>query len=203
MGSANNQNPVSATVRWPSGLVQQFEGLPINHRVELVEGSPHFKAESFAPSPRSWAGAGSPSVVESLPSSSETWLIEPLKAPDFTLPDTAGDLRDLRSFQGRPLLLIFWTTDSPECRDQLQRLNKSELERSSGGAGIVAVNVDDPSAPHTDSVIRRERKTSISDLAGHARSSGHLQHRLSIHVRSSPRSSASGFLLDRRRWKHR
>jgi Flp pilus assembly protein TadD/peroxiredoxin len=122
--------------------------LPVNHRVEFLEGSPHFEPKSFPLSPRSWARAGDPPAEEILPSSSGTWLIEPVKAPEFTLPDTAGNLRDLHSFQDRFLLLVFWITDSPECRDHLQLLNKSASGLSSGGIGVAAVNVDDPSELH-------------------------------------------------------
>ena len=52
---------------------------------------------------------------EPLPSSVETWLIDPLSAPDFSLPDLAGKTWELRSFRGGFLLLNFWTTTSPSC----------------------------------------------------------------------------------------
>ena len=38
-GSATG--PVRASIRWPSGLVQELRDLPLNHRVWVEEGSSH------------------------------------------------------------------------------------------------------------------------------------------------------------------
>ena len=37
----------SATIRWPSGLIQQFEELPANHRIEIEEGAAGFRCEAI------------------------------------------------------------------------------------------------------------------------------------------------------------
>jgi len=146
-GLGKNQGAIHATVRWPGGLTQSFDGLPINRRIEIEEGARDFLAKPFATSPQSWVKPGdSPSPSgEMLPSSVGTWLIEPVRALDFSLPDLSGNLRDLRSFQPGSLLLNFWTTASPACRDQLQSLSKSQSALNSRGLRIVAINVDDPS----------------------------------------------------------
>ncbi len=64
---------VRATVRWPSGLNQVFDSLPINRRIEIEEGSANFKATSFAA-----AAAANRLVAESpqlqpLPATVENW----------------------------------------------------------------------------------------------------------------------------------
>src|SRR5450755_1159521 len=157
-GVGKNHGPVHATIQWPSGLTQAFSGLPVKHRLEMEEGVPDFRSKPFTTSPPSWARAGDTPVADILPSSVGTWLIEPVKAPDFVLPDLAGKLRDLRSFQGSFSLLTFWTTHSPACRDQLQHLGKSRLSLASTGLRIVAINADDPSEPQTiQSFVTRER----------------------------------------------
>jgi len=143
-GFGQNQGPVRATVRWPSGLTQAFDGLPVNRRIEIQEGARDFLAKPFATSPQSWAQPGDSASGEVLPSSVETWLVEPVRAMDFSLPDLAGNLRDLRSFQGSFLLLTFWATSSPVCRVQLQLLRKFQSALASKGLQIVAINVDDP-----------------------------------------------------------
>jgi tetratricopeptide (TPR) repeat protein/peroxiredoxin len=79
----------------------------------------------------------------------ETWLIEPVSAPDFSLPDFAGNLRDLRSFRGSYLLLTFCAAGSPASRDQLQRLRKSQSALDSRGLRIVAIHVEDSSNSNT------------------------------------------------------
>jgi tetratricopeptide (TPR) repeat protein len=78
-----------------------------------------------------------------------TWLVDPVKAMDFSLPDLSGKLHDLRSFQGAFVLLNFWTTASPACHDQLQLLRRSQSALSSRGLKIAAINVDDPSDART------------------------------------------------------
>jgi tetratricopeptide (TPR) repeat protein len=81
---------VKATVRWPSGLVQEFPDLPINHRIWIEEGAVAparvvpFRAIS-TPEP----GAENPQPPESLPETAETWLLAPVSAPDFSLPKQA------------------------------------------------------------------------------------------------------------------
>ena len=199
-GLAKNQDAVRATVRWPSGLMQTLDGLPINHRIEIEEDVPDFQAKAFATSPAAWAQPGDPPSAESLPSSIGTWLLEPVKAPDFSLPDLAGNLRDLGSLQGSFVLLNFWTTASPACRDlRLQLLSQ------------VAVNAHFERLAHRHrqrrrpfrsghgEIFRRQGRTDISDPSAFAGFGGRLQHRAPIPVRSSPRSLAPNFFSDRRR----
>jgi Flp pilus assembly protein TadD/peroxiredoxin len=148
-GLGKNQDTVRATVRWPSGLTQAFEALPINRRIKIQEGAQDFVAKPFGTTPQSWVQPAEMANRETLPTSVGTWLIEPVSAPDFSLPDLAGNLRDLRSFLGSYVLLNFWTTASPACRDLLRRLSKAKSALGSTGLRIVAVNVDDPSDPRT------------------------------------------------------
>ena len=143
-GLGKSPNAVRATVRWPSGVTQVFEGLPVGRRIEIEEGKQDFVATPFATPPRLWSQPGTSAPAEILPSSVGTWLIEPVTAPDFSLPDLAGNLRDLRSFRGSSLLLNFWTTASPACRDLLQSLGKADAALASRGLRIAAMNVDDP-----------------------------------------------------------
>jgi Flp pilus assembly protein TadD/peroxiredoxin len=149
-GLGRYQGAIRATVRWPSGLTQTFNGLPVNRRIEIEEGSPDFMTKLFAVSTPAWAQPGDHPAAdlagaggEILPSSVGTWLIEPVSAPDFSLPDLAGNLRDLRSFRGKYLMLIFCAAGSPACRDLLQRLRKSQSAFDSRGLLIVAIHVDD------------------------------------------------------------
>ena len=146
-GVGKHQEPIRVTVRWPSGLTQTCAALPINHRIQIEEGSGDFKVKPFARSPRSWAQAGDPAREETLPQSSATWLIEPVPALDFSLPDTAGNRIDLHSLRDRFVLLTFWTTDSAACRDQLQRLRQAQRTLADTALRLAAVNLDSPPDP--------------------------------------------------------
>src|SRR5260370_32167260 len=143
-GVGKAQGPVRASIRWPSGLTQAFERLPVNHRIEIPEGLDEFLAKAFGISPVCYAQAGESRKPELLPSSVETWLIEPLSAPGFSLPDLAGKMQELRLFQGGALLLHFWATASPPCREQLRLLQKYQVSLAAVGLRILGINVDDP-----------------------------------------------------------
>lgn len=135
-----------ASIRWPSGLTETFEELPPNRRIEIVEGNGRFRSMPFA----SKRGPQKTKVLqreEPLPSSLETWLIEPLLAPDFRLPDLTGKNLDLRSFQGKHLLLQFWALASASSRRQLRSLREGQAGLISQGLDVLAINVDNPQEP--------------------------------------------------------
>src|ERR1051325_948106 len=116
-GLGRSQEAITASIRWPSGLVQAFDNLPVNHRIDIEEGSAIFREKPFAQT-AAHNVPPAPDKPESLPSIADTWLIEPLSAPDFSLPDLDGKAWSLKSSRGSPVLLNFWTTRSPACVDQ-------------------------------------------------------------------------------------
>ncbi len=132
------------TIRWPSGLAQTFEDLPANHRFEMEEGSSKYATQLFEEAPKSFARADDSPRPEVLPSSVETWLMEPLSAPEFSLLDLAGKMTELRSFRGGWVLLQFWKAAVPACTEQLRAFKKHQSSLASSGLRILAINVDDP-----------------------------------------------------------
>lgn len=143
-GLGRTQGSVSASIRWPSGLAQTFKDLPANSRIEIQEGSHDFVAKPFASSPASYARAGDPQKAAPLPASPETWLLQPLRAPEFSLPDLAGKTWTLQSFQGRAQLLHLWTTVSPACGEQMRLFRQHQSHLAASGLHILGINVDDP-----------------------------------------------------------
>ena len=141
-GVGEAEGTVQAIIRWPSGLSQEFKALPVNHRIEIEEGSAAFVAKPFAATAAAYAQPGPPPALEPLPSQIDTWLIDPLKAPAFSLPDLAGNMRELRSLRGGFVLLNFWATTPPLCLDQLRLLNRHRSELAASHLEILAVNVD-------------------------------------------------------------
>jgi len=91
-GLGNAKGSVSATIRWPSGLIQHLKDLPPNHRILVTEGPEPFKIETFKPSGLT-NGLTAPAVVESLPAKVETWLLAPVLAPSFSEADRSGKAR--------------------------------------------------------------------------------------------------------------
>jgi len=135
---------VRATIRWPNGLVQTFEELPVQQRIEITEGSEKYVGKPFATPPAPYERASAPLRPESLPVKAETWLIEPLRAPEFSLADLTGVARELRSFRGASVLLTFWAMVSQESCGQLRDLQRERTAWAGSGLQVVAVNVDDP-----------------------------------------------------------
>jgi tetratricopeptide (TPR) repeat protein/peroxiredoxin len=142
-GVGKTQGEIRATIRWPSGQTQVFERLPVNRRIEIQEGSPNFDATPFAPEPTAWLQTAKEVERETIPSSIQTWLIQPLAAPDFALADLAGDLRDLQSSRGNFIFLLFWASYALESVDQLRKLRQQWGAINGSGLRVVGVNTDD------------------------------------------------------------
>jgi Flp pilus assembly protein TadD len=100
LGAAHG--PVDATIHWPSGLVQQIRGLPLNNRIWIDEGAAPYRMEPFR-APPSLAPV-SPQQDESLPTKVQTWLLSPVPAPAFP----ASTIR------GKPALLHFPAPGAPD-----------------------------------------------------------------------------------------
>jgi tetratricopeptide (TPR) repeat protein/peroxiredoxin len=145
-GLGNAEGPVRATIRWPSGLVQELNNLTSNHRIWVEEGSEPTRVEPFTTESTVHApvSAGTVQEVEILPEKVETWLLAPVPAPEFSLPDLSGQVRKLSALRGKTTLLNFWTTKSPDWREELKVLQELHAAWATRGLHLIAVNVDDP-----------------------------------------------------------
>ena len=145
-GLGKEDGVVRATIRWPSGLSQELTALPVNHRVEVEEGSAAFVLKPFAVAPSDYAQAGSRPAPEQLPTQVATWLIEPLRAPEFSLPDLVGRQRRLQEFRDGYVLLNFWTTTATLAKEQLELLHRHRSAIAASSLRVLAINVDDAGA---------------------------------------------------------
>ncbi len=153
-GLGDARGPVRASVRWPSGMIQHFENLSPGHRVEIEEGSEHYRQEPFAARRRIGALEQKP---EPLPERVETWLIEPLAAPEFALPDLAGREHTLAGFRGRPVLLNFWATGSQASLNELEVFRQYHSRWAARGLKLVAVNVNGPAGVESVRSFARDK----------------------------------------------
>ena len=138
------KGPLRASIRWPSGLVQELHDLPPNHRIWVEEGSEPSRIEPFKIPPSSSAQVAIPKSQERgmLPTTIETWLLAPLSAPDFSLPDLTGQTRTLSALRGQAVLLNFWTTRSASCQQDLRIFNQLHPRWASSGLQLLTVNLD-------------------------------------------------------------
>ena len=133
---------IRASIRWPSGLVQQLNDLPLNHRIWVEEGKETVRVEPF-PSPRLPKYDQGAVRPEALPDAVETWLLAPFSAPDFSLPDLTGKNWKLKDLRGKPILLHFWISGSEDCQKDLRNLEHHYRPWKEQGLQLLSLNVDD------------------------------------------------------------
>lgn len=148
LGEVNG--PVHASIRWPGGLAQKLQDLPLNHRIWVKEGSDSLRIESFntrpfqlAPNLAVPARNEVRNEAESFPNKSETWLLRPFPAPDFSLADLSMRSWVLSALRGKLVLLNFWTTQSRLCQDDLRTFRQFNDQWVTRGLQLVAINADE------------------------------------------------------------
>lgn len=78
------------------------------------------------------------------------------KVPSFTLQDMKGKKVSLDDFKGQIVILNFWATWCPPCRQEMPEFNKMDAElKKSGEAVLLAINLTDG---------RRETKAKVSQF---------------------------------------
>ena len=167
-GLGEAKGPVKASIRWPSGLTQDFHDLPPNQRVWVEEGSETFRIEPLRTqaSLRSQLTDAPPQAVAALPTAVETWLLTPVTAPDVSLPDLTGQVRTLTSLRGKPVLLNFWVTQSTNCQDDLKVFNRVHALWAAQGFELLTVNVDSPADSENLRALVRRLRLSFKILRG-------------------------------------
>jgi tetratricopeptide (TPR) repeat protein len=158
------EGKIRAEIRWPGGLSQTFDHLPADHRISLEEGSDTFQAQAFTVAPAAFKHPSPMQILEPLPQDVATWLIQPLKAPEFSLPDLDGAMHDLNSLRGQPALLAFWSHTSPRSMEVLRSLQQARTKSSRGQLEVLAVNVDEASGIEEARAIAFRERFSFSIL---------------------------------------
>ena len=64
-----------------------------------------------------------------------------MQAPDFALQDTAGKLHRLSDYRGKPVIINFWTTWCPPCREELPSMNRAWHQLEQEGIAMLAINM--------------------------------------------------------------
>jgi tetratricopeptide (TPR) repeat protein/peroxiredoxin len=182
-GLGETKGPVRASISWPSGLVQELHNLPLNHRVWVAEGVEPSRIEAFKTGPQPGRAEAVPYQNppgdtrnsqrdgETLPNEVETWLLAPVSAPDFSLPDQNGKAQTLSSLRGKTVLLNFWATGLAGWQEDLKILDQV-YKRWTGTTSInpgpqpLAVNVDDSSNAEKAQAMARELHLSFPILRG-------------------------------------
>lgn len=159
-GLGNKPGQIVISVRWPSGQTQAFSAVPRNHRIAIDEGKTTFAATPFSTEPARSAGVRRNDKPVDAATNVATWLLDPLLAPDFSLPDVFGNSTTLSALRGKPLLLCFWATASADSVDQIRELRRRQSELTAKGVHVIFLNVDkDPDVTKVRTLAERERIT--------------------------------------------
>jgi peroxiredoxin len=79
-----------------------------------------------------------------------------VKGYDFVLQDLSGDSFVLSSYRGRqPVILFFWTTWCPHCRNELSDLSERYADLSWEGWEVFTIAVSEPAQKVSDFVKAR------------------------------------------------
>ena len=64
-----------------------------------------------------------------------------IMAPDFALQDTEGKMHRLSDYRGKPVIINFWTTWCPPCREELPSMNRAWHLLEKEGIAMLALNM--------------------------------------------------------------
>jgi tetratricopeptide (TPR) repeat protein len=136
-GVGSNALPISVRVTWPNGGISNYQDVPVNHRIEIVEGGATFEATPYAA-----AGAHRPRKGGALPAAAppatlSTWLAAPLFGPDIKLVDQRGNRRQLRDAKGSPIFLCLLRLDCGASREQLRIMQAAAGKLRDAGLDVI------------------------------------------------------------------
>ncbi len=154
-GLGEAKGPVTATIHWPRGDVQKLRDLPINHRISIQEGvAAPTRVEQFRTPTnlneliaRDSSHIG-PQPPETPPDTTETWLLAPVSAPAFSLPDLSNRHQSLSAFLGKPILLTFAAASDELSRRNWIALNEHYAAWAARGFQLLAIDVENGESLH-------------------------------------------------------
>ena len=161
------KGPLAASIRWPSGLVQQLRDLPANHRIWIEEGVDPSRIEPFrAPVDLAKFGDLNPQPTEVLPANVGTWLLSPIAAPDFSLLDArTGRSHSLSALHGKNVLLHFCASEDERSQKDWSAFNERYANWSTKGINVLSVAFD-VSSSQKRGPLKPARLFSFSILSG-------------------------------------
>ena len=62
-------------------------------------------------------------------------------APDFALNDPEGHTQRLADYRGKPVILNFWATWCPPCREEMPSMQRAYEALKADGIAVIAINV--------------------------------------------------------------
>ena len=80
-------------------------------------------------------------ACDATPAQSLTPLADKPKAPAFKLMDMDDEVHKLADYKGKPIIINFWATWCPPCREELPSMNRAWEKVKGDGIEMLAINV--------------------------------------------------------------
>ncbi len=75
-------------------------------------------------------------------------------APQFDLKDNLDKPQRLADYRGKPVILNFWATWCPPCREEMPSMQRAHQALSGDGIAVIAVNVGDDAETIGDFLVQ-------------------------------------------------
>ena len=136
-GLRENEIAQALEIRWPGGEIQRVDSMPEGSHLQITEGNQEPSLVSFSAPEKTEPEA---LIAKEQPG---TWLLTPIEAPKFSL-EGLDQPRRLSDYRGQKVLLNFWATWCPPCREELADLAANAKHFEQAEVRVVAVSVDAP-----------------------------------------------------------
>ena len=122
----------------------KLPSLPVLAAAAMAFATPVLRAENAksASIPAAEAGgkAAAPSQAAATPVPAKSAGLQSL--PDFTLPDLEGKAHASKEWRGKVVLVDFWATWCPGCRESIPALTRLQDKYGSQGLAVVGISLD-------------------------------------------------------------
>ena len=130
------------TVRWPGGDAEEFNGLKVDSRYEIIQGQParSLPNRSGKVDLQSVEEPTAPSVDRPI----RVVLTQRQPMPPFAYRDLSGRPQSLAQYRGRPLLINLWASWCLPCVKELSDFAEHREQIEASGLAVIALNFDQP-----------------------------------------------------------